>query len=89
MSFVKTTLSNDFVIPLKTNRKVALSLSTKKNGQYQKVETMNPEPMQPVYLEKVHFSHLIIKRVFINEDVSTEIMYLWQSILHCLATESP
>jgi hypothetical protein len=48
MNLVKTTRKKDCVMPLKSNRKVALSLSAKKNGQYQRVETLDIEPMQPV-----------------------------------------
>src|SRR5271157_4260027 len=53
MNFVKNTLKKDFVMPLKANRKVALSLSAKQNGQYQSVDTLELEPVQPVtvYLE--------------------------------------
>jgi hypothetical protein len=60
------------------NRKVAVSLSLKQNGQYQRVETLELEPMQPVtvYLESVPFALLLIKQVFTNEDGSTGALYL-------------
>lgn len=78
MVFVKTTLKKDFVMPLKSNRKVALSVSAKQNGQYQRVDTLALEPMQPmtVYLEGVPFALLLIQQVFANEDGSTGIVYL-------------
>jgi hypothetical protein len=78
MVFVKITLRKDFVMPLKANRKVAVSLSLKQNGQYQRVETLELEPMQPVsvYLESVPFALLLIKQVFTNEDGSTGALYL-------------
>jgi hypothetical protein len=78
MVFVKTTLKKDFIMPLKSNRKVAVSLSTKQNGQYQRVDTLELEPMRPVnvYLESVPFALLLIKQVFTNEDGSTGILYL-------------
>ena len=78
MVFVKITLKNDLVMPLKSNRKVAVSLSAKQNGQYQRVETLELEPMQPVtvYLESVPFALLLIKQVFTNEDGSTGTLYL-------------
>jgi len=55
-----------------------LSLSAKKNGQYQRVDTLELEPMQPVtiYLESVPFALLLIKQVFTNEDGSTGTLYL-------------
>jgi len=78
MVFVKITLKKDFVMPLKSNRKVAVSLSAKQNGHYQAVETLALEPMKPVtvYLESVPFPLLLIKQVFTNEDGSTGILYL-------------
>jgi DDE superfamily endonuclease len=78
MVFVKVTLQKDFVMPLKSNRKVALSLEAKQNGQYQRVDTLELEPMQPVtvYLEGVPFALLLIKQVFTNEDGSTGTLYL-------------
>src|SRR6266542_4180646 len=78
MNFVKKTLKKDFVMPLKSNRKLALSLSEKKNGRYQTVDTLELEPMKPVtvYLESVEFALLLVKPVFTNEDGSTGILYL-------------
>jgi len=78
MNFVKKTLKKDFVMPLKSNRKLALSLSEKKNGRYQTVDTLELEPMKPVtvYLESVEFALLLVKQVFTNEDGSTGILYL-------------
>ena len=78
MVFVKITLKKDFVMPLKANRKVAVSLSAKQNGQYQRVETLELEQMQPVtvYLESVPFALRLIKQVFTNEDGSTGSLYL-------------
>ena len=78
MNFVKIKLNKDFVMPLKSNRKLALSLSEKKNGHYQKVDTLELEPMKPVtvYLEGVEFPLLLVKQVFANEDGSTGILYL-------------
>lgn len=78
MIFVKTRLKKDFIMPLKSNRKVATSLSAKQNGRYQRVDTLELEPDQPVtvYLESVPFPLLLIKQVFTNEDGSTGILYL-------------
>jgi hypothetical protein len=78
MNFVKNTLKKDFIMPLKSNRKVAISLSEKKNGHYQTVDTLELEPMKPVtvYLEGVEFPLLLVKQVFANEDGSTGILYL-------------
>ena len=78
MNFVKITLKKEFVMPLKGNRKVALSVAAKHSGRYQRVDTLELEPMRPVtvYLEGVQFALLLIKQVFTNEDGSTGIQYL-------------
>jgi hypothetical protein len=78
MNFVKLTLKKEFVMPLKGNRKVALSVDAKQQGRYQRVDTLELEPMKPVtvYLEGVAFALLLIKQVFTNEDGSTGIQYL-------------
>lgn len=78
MKFVKTTLKKEFVMPLKGNRKVALSVSAKQNGRYQRVDTLDLEALMPVtvYVEEVPFPLLLVKQVFTNEDGSTGILYL-------------
>lgn len=78
MNFVKHTLKKEFVMPLKGNRKVVLSVDAKQQGRYQRVDTLALEPMQPVtvYLESVEFALRLIKQVFTNEDGSTGIQYL-------------
>jgi len=78
MVFVKTTLKKEFVMPLKANRKVAMSVDAKQEGRYQSVDTLELEPMQPVtvYLEGVDFALLLVKQVFTNGDGSTGILYL-------------
>ena len=48
MNFVKITLKKEFVMPLKGNRKVALSVAAKHSGRYQRVDTLELEPMHPV-----------------------------------------
>jgi Transposase DDE domain. len=78
MKFVKLTLEKEFVMPLKGNRKVALSVEAKQQGRYQRVDTLPLEPMNPVtvYLEGVEFVLFLVKQVFTNEDGSTGIQYL-------------
>lgn len=78
MNFVKLTLKKEFIMPLKSNRKVALSADAKQAGRYQRVDTLELEPMKPVtvYLEGVEFALLLLKQVFTNEDSSTGIQYL-------------
>ena len=78
MKFIKNTLEKEFIMPLKGNRKVALSVSAKQEGRYQRVDTLELEAWLPVtvYLEEVPFPLLLVKQVFTNEDGSTGILYL-------------
>lgn len=78
MQFVKQTLAKDFVMPLKNNRKVALSLSDKQAGRYVRVDslTITEQAILLVYLEGVEFPLHLVKQIFTNEDGSTGILYL-------------
>ena len=78
MRFVKLDLDKDFIFPLKTNRKVALSLEDKQQGRYQRVDTLPTEPgvVRTVYLEEVPFPLQLTIQVFKNEDGSTGRLYL-------------
>jgi len=78
MIFVKHTLGKDFIMPLKANRKVAVSLADKKQGRYVRVDALVLEPntTYPIYLEGVDFSLLLVKQIFENEDGSIGIRYL-------------
>ena len=78
MNFVKKDIGRDFIMPLKSNRKVALTLADKKRGKYQVISTVDIEPntVQEVYLEGVEFPLLLTKQVFTNADGSNGIMYL-------------
>jgi len=83
MRFVKQTLHKDFVMPLKANRKIALSLADKLAGKYMRVDTLNIEPntVREIYLEGVEFPLLFTKAVFVNEDDSIGVQYLVTSDL--------
>ena len=78
MMFVKHQLERDFIMALKSNRKVALSAEDKAAGRFQAVSTLAlPEGMLwKVYLESVDFPVLLAKQVFTNDDGSTGILYL-------------
>ena len=83
MMFVKHELERDFVMPLKTNRKVALSLEDKKQGRYGRVDALDIEPdtRLTIYLEGVDFPLHLVKQVFTNGDGSVGILYLVTSDL--------
>jgi DDE superfamily endonuclease len=71
--FIKPALKKDFIMPMKTNRKVALSLEEKLQGKYIPVDTLVFEDSTPkeVYLQGVSFPLLLVKQVFTNDDSST------------------
>lgn len=71
-------LNKYFIIGIKSNRTVASSLNDKTNGQFQQVTSLNLEDNQSVkvWLRGLEFPVLLIKKVFINEDGSTGILYL-------------
>jgi len=81
MMFIKHETERDFICPLKTNRKVALSGDDKQPGRYQRVDTLELEEnaTREVYLESVDFPLVLVKQVFANEDGSTGILYLVSS----------
>ncbi len=84
MSYIKEELQKEFIMPVKSNRKVALSLEDKKHGVYERVGSLELEPnntVMKVYLEQVGFALLLCKRVFKNEDGTEGVLYLVSSDL--------
>lgn len=86
MKFVVHDLKRNFVMPLKTNRKVALSIQDKKNGCYERVDQLSIEPNteMTIYLEGVDFALKLVKQVFTNADSSSGILYLVSSDLNLI-----
>lgn len=78
MLFVKQDLKRDFVMPLKSNRKVALSVEALKQGQYVRVDELGLEAgtTMTIYLEAVDFPLRLVKHVFTNGDGSVGIL-IW------------
>ena len=78
MNFVKHKLKKEFVMPLKINRKVALSADDKRHGIYVRVDEVQIEPnaVRPVYLEDVSFPLLLVKQVFTNKDGNIGVLFL-------------
>jgi hypothetical protein len=81
MVFIKQEQKRDFICPLKTNRKVALSKTDKQQGRYVRVDTLELEAQatREIYLEGVDFPLVLVKQVFTNEDGSVGIRYLVSS----------
>ena len=78
MNFVLKEIGRNFIMPLKSNRKVALTLSDKKQGKYQAISTVAIEQNTAikVYLEGVEFPLLLAKQIFTNKDGSMGTLYL-------------
>jgi hypothetical protein len=81
MLFIKQKARKDFILPLKGNRKVALSQEDKQRGQWTSLCSLCFDADAPVtlYLESVPFPVVVSRQVFINEDGSEGIMYLASS----------
>jgi hypothetical protein len=79
--FIKQHQHRDFICPLKTNRKVALSVADKHQGRYPRVDTLELEApaTKIVSLEGVDFPLVLVTQVFTNEDGSSGIRYLVSS----------
>jgi hypothetical protein len=78
INYIHLDIARNFVMPLKSNRKVALTLADKKKGKYQVLSKVDIEPntVMEIYLEGVEFPLLLAKQVFTNGDNSTGILYL-------------
>ena len=81
MLFIKHNLDKDFIMPLKANRKFALTDLSKRNGQWVRLDalTLEANTALEIYLESVDFPLLLVKQVFANQDGSTGIQYLVSS----------
>jgi hypothetical protein len=83
MKFIKHQLHKEFVMPLKENRKLALSLAQKQLGQYVTVTTLElaAGTTRQIWLEEVDFPLSLTKEVFTNKDSSVGVRYLVSSDL--------
>jgi hypothetical protein len=78
MRFVKHELDKDFIMPLKTNRKVALTEQDKRQGRYVRVDSvpLEVDKARIVHLEGVDFPLALVGQLFVNEDGSQVSQYL-------------
>jgi hypothetical protein len=69
-----------YICPLKSNRKLALSLGEKKQGKWYKLEEitnqLETQTTLPVWLESCTHMSYLTKQVFTNKDGSSVTMYL-------------
>ena len=83
MTFFKQTSKKDFIMPLKSNRKVAFAPQPKKKGQWHALDSLDfdAHPLPTLYLDGVPFPVRVIRQVFTNEDDSRGVLYLCTSDL--------
>jgi DDE superfamily endonuclease len=70
MVFIKNTAHKEFIFPLKSNRRVALSVTDKQRGCWKALSSLDfpPSACLTLYLEGVPFPLVVAREVFINED---------------------
>jgi hypothetical protein len=73
----KEELKRNFIMALKSNRKVALSKENKDNKEYISIETLQPgqQPVE-IWLKELDFPLLLTKQVFKNENDTVGELYL-------------
>ena len=78
MEHIKLKHKRDFIMGIKENRLVALSMGKKKKGEFVNIKDlkMKTDTIQKVYLKGMDFPVSLFKKVFTNKDGSTGIMYL-------------
>lgn len=77
MQCCKRDLSRDFIMALKSNRKVALSLENKNNKQYISIKSLRlGQQTVEIWLEELDFPLLLTKQVFKNENDTVGELYL-------------
>lgn len=81
LSVIKLKHKREVICPIKSNRKVALSLADKKAGKWQAVSTLEIKEQAEVeiYLEGLEFPVKLIKQIFTNEDEKVGLLYLISS----------
>ena len=78
LRFVVQVAKKHFVMPLKSNRKVALSQDDQRHARYTTVEklALTPGDTCQIWVEDVPFALLLTKEVFTNKDGSTGERYV-------------
>jgi hypothetical protein len=89
MQFIRKDLKKHFIMPLKTNRLVALSEEQKKQGQFVRVDVLEWSEQTPIqaWIKGLDFSVLLHRQVFTNENGSIGTLYLACSDLDRNASE--
>jgi hypothetical protein len=83
MVYIKEYLHKDFIMPIKSNRKISLNRTDKLNGRYVQVGELKikENTSMQIYIEGVMFPLMLLRQVFKNEDGSEGVLYLVSSDL--------
>lgn len=83
MAFIKVELKKDFIMSIKSNHTVALSLEDKRQGRFVRVDALSREEntVLQVYRKGLSFPAGLARQVVTNKDGSTGVLYLASSDL--------
>jgi len=86
MKFIHEQLKKYFILALKSNRLVALSLADKQQGRYVRIDSLDwsEKPVQG-WVKGLEFPVLLHRQVFTNKDGSTGTLYLISNELDATA----
>lgn len=76
MNFIDKELKKKFVMSLKSNRTVALSIEDKKAGNYQSIESMQLKEATKIYMQGLNFPLLICKKFLKDQENKEVAIYL-------------
>ena len=85
MMFIRHDCNKHFLMAMKSNRKISLSLEDKLQGLSRRIDTVDFSEDSPVkgWIAGIDFPVLLFRQVFKNKDDSTGILYLVCSDLNC------
>ena len=83
MVFIKNTAQKEFVMPLKSNRRVALSANELRRGRWISLSSLDfsTQASYTLYLESVPFPVMVVREVFKNQDGTEGFLLLCSSDL--------
>lgn len=85
LHFIHKRLHKQFIVALKSNRKVALTYQDKRSGNFSRIDALNLPEQIPVkgWIKGLDFPVLLSVQVFTNKDDTTRTAYLACSDLTC------
>ena len=89
MQYIRKDLTKHFIMALKSNRTVALSIEDKKQGYFARIDSLEWTEQTPIqgWIKGLDFPVLLYRQVFTNKDGSIGILYLACSDLNCDVTK--